>query len=194
MGVASNWCHPQGHHARKPPTTIPDEGQDIPKLETKLADITDAIVDCYRGCCQLCDEHSYVCSQEKPWFRKYLDNNPGLSRRRAFIHPQGEDLPKLHNLIAIRLGPGAIHNTVTNSTQDECEASNKGIKKTVPGYIGYHRNYSGCIHSVVHSMNHGNDIGHNWTLWSSKRTDRWYIICELDHGINGQKDKIPAAI
>ena len=24
MGVASNWCHPQGHHARWPPSTVPD--------------------------------------------------------------------------------------------------------------------------------------------------------------------------
>ena len=23
MGVTSNWCHPQGHHARRPPTTVP---------------------------------------------------------------------------------------------------------------------------------------------------------------------------
>ena len=23
MGVTSNWCHPQGHHARRPPTNIP---------------------------------------------------------------------------------------------------------------------------------------------------------------------------
>ena len=23
MGVTSNWCHPQGHYARRPPTTIP---------------------------------------------------------------------------------------------------------------------------------------------------------------------------
>ena len=24
MGVTSNWCHPQGHHARRPPTTVPN--------------------------------------------------------------------------------------------------------------------------------------------------------------------------
>ena len=23
MGVTSNWCHPQGHHSRRPPTTVP---------------------------------------------------------------------------------------------------------------------------------------------------------------------------
>ena len=134
---------------------IIDCGFDIPKLETKLADITDAIVDCYRGCCQLCTEHSYVCSQEKPWFRKYLDINPDLRRRRAFIRPQSEDLTKLRNMIAIRLGPGAIHKTVTNSTQNKCEAANRGIKKAVPGHITHRRNYSGRVHSAVHSMNHG---------------------------------------
>ena len=27
MGVTSNWCHPQGHHARRPPTTVPYSGE-----------------------------------------------------------------------------------------------------------------------------------------------------------------------
>ena len=112
-------------------------------------------MDCYRWCCQLYDEHSYVCSQEKPWFRKYLDINPDLRRRRTFIRPQSEDLTKLRNLIAVRLGPGAIHKTVTNSTQNKCEASKKGIKKAVPGHITYRRNYIGRVHSAVHSINHG---------------------------------------
>lgn len=134
---------------------LKDCGKDVSKLETKLADITDAIVDCYRGCCQSCEEHSYVCSQEKPCFRKYLDINPDLRRKRAFIHPQSEDLTKLRSLIAIRLGPGAIYKTMTNSTQNKCEAANRGIKKAVPGHITYRRNYRGRVHSAVHSMNHG---------------------------------------
>ena len=117
--------------------------------------MTDAIVDCYRGCCELCTEHSYVCSQEKPWFRKYLEIYPDLRRRRAFIRPQSEDLTKLRNMIAIRLGPGAIHKTVTHSTQNKCEAANRGIKKAVPGHITHRRNYSGRVHSAVQSMNHG---------------------------------------
>ena len=28
MGVTSNWCQPQGHHARRPPTTVPKRSQE----------------------------------------------------------------------------------------------------------------------------------------------------------------------
>ena len=31
MGVTSNWCHPQGHHARRPPTTVPTLVKVFPK-------------------------------------------------------------------------------------------------------------------------------------------------------------------
>ena len=62
---------------------------------------------------------------------------------------------RLRDLIDIRLGPGAIHKTATNSTQNKCEASNRGIKKAVPAHITYRRNYSGRVQSAVHSMNHG---------------------------------------
>ena len=30
MGVASNWCHPQGHHARRPPTTVHSHHKEKP--------------------------------------------------------------------------------------------------------------------------------------------------------------------
>lgn len=134
---------------------IKDLGKDTSKLESKLADITDAIIDCYRGSCQRCDEHSYVCLPELRRNRKYFDFNPDLKKRRELLKPSSEDISKLREIIAIRLGPGAIHKTVHNTTQNKCEASNRGVKKSVPGHITYRRNYSGRVHSAVHSINNG---------------------------------------
>ena len=33
MGVTSNWCYPQGHHARRPPTTVPYDRPSSLKLD-----------------------------------------------------------------------------------------------------------------------------------------------------------------
>ena len=37
MGVTSNWCHPQGHHARRPPTTVPARHQHSAERSIKLS-------------------------------------------------------------------------------------------------------------------------------------------------------------
>ena len=36
MGVTSNWCHPQGHHARRPPTTVPKKSKGIDDKKKEL--------------------------------------------------------------------------------------------------------------------------------------------------------------
>jgi len=128
-------------------------GNDITKLTAKLADVTDAIVDCYRGSCARCDEHSYVCSQQKPYFRNYIDVNPMLCNNREFIRPNADDIMKLHQAIALRLGPDAIKKTSSDTTQNKCEASNRGIKKAVPPSLTFRTNYAGRVNSAVHSIN-----------------------------------------
>ena len=128
-------------------------GPCLPQLEAKLADISDAIVDCYRGSCARCSEHSYVCSEDKPFFRNYIDVNPRHYNQREFIKPNADDIKKLRQAIAIRLGPAAIKKTATNTTQNKCEASNRGIKKAVPPSLTFKTNYAGRVHSAVHSIN-----------------------------------------
>ena len=39
MGVTSNWCHPQGHHARRPPTTVPDIQEELEEEENEFHEI-----------------------------------------------------------------------------------------------------------------------------------------------------------
>ena len=127
-------------------------GPCLPQPETKLADIADAIVDCYHGSCARCNEHSYVCSEDKTFFRNYIDVNPRHYNQREFIKPNADDIKKLRHATAIRLGPAAITKTATNITQNKCEASNRGIKKAVPSSLTFKTNYAGRVHSAVHSI------------------------------------------
>ena len=43
MGVTSNWCHPQGHHARRPPTTVPSVYKRILTFWLSMACNTDML-------------------------------------------------------------------------------------------------------------------------------------------------------
>lgn len=129
----------------------------IDELNSKLPDVCEAIIDCYRGDCRLCEEHSYVCSPDHPWPRPYLDVNPEYLKRRLFINASREDLTKLRELISIRFSTAAVQKTSNNSTQNKCEASNRGIKKATPSQLTFKRNYHARVHAAVHGIN--NDPG-----------------------------------
>ena len=128
---------------------------DVPALKEKLAHICDAIVDCYRGSCVRCTEHSYVCSETHPWYRPYLDMNPVYKRRREFIKPTAQDIQKLRQSLAIRLSVEAVDKTINNTNQNKCEGSNRGIKKAVPNNLTFTYNYNARVNSAVHSINNG---------------------------------------
>lgn len=129
------------------------------QMKLQMPHIIDAIVDCYRGDCRECTQYSYVCSESHPWSRPYLDVNHVYKRLRGFINPDMEDMKKLREAIQIRLSAPAVDKTITNSTQNKCEASNRGIKKAVPGSLTFKRNYHARVHSAVHSIN--NNPGHS---------------------------------
>lgn len=124
-------------------------------MSKKLPGITDAIIDCYRGSCIRCSEHSYLCNEDSPWVRPFIDTDPQYKGRREFVSPSAEDLTKLRALIGMRLGPAALTKTITNTNQNKCEAANRGVKKAVPSHLTFRRNYEGRVHSAVHSMNNG---------------------------------------
>lgn len=124
-------------------------------MSEKLPGIIDAIIDCYRGNCLRCCENSYICKEKNPWTRPFIDTDPLFRGRREFITPTSDDITKLRKLIEMRLGPAALKKTVTNTTQNKCEAANRGVKKSAPSALTFRRNYSGRVHSAVHSMNNG---------------------------------------
>ena len=160
------------------------------ELVKVLPNVCEAVIDCYRGDCQLCEEHSYVCNKEKPWSRPYLDVNPVYRKCRTFINANADDLNKLRTAIGVRFSSAAIKKTLTNSTQNKCEASNRGLKKATPNSLTFKRNYHGRIHSAVHSMNNhpgtstrklceasGSKITNSKVLYESQKMDerRTYI-------------------
>ena len=127
----------------------------IDELNAKLPNVCEAIIDCYRGDCRMCDEHSFVCKPDYRWPRPYLDVNPVYSKRRLFINAEREDLAKLREIISIRFSKKAIEKTSNNSTQNKYEASNRAIKKATPGSLTFKKNYSARVHSAVHGLNNG---------------------------------------
>ena len=127
---------------------------DIDKIHQKMPDIMEAIIDCYRGNCQNCLEHSFVCTKTNSWSRPFLDINH-KDQREFMIKATGDDLNFMREAMNVRLGKEALEKTSNNSTQNKSEANNKGIKKPKPKQLTFSKNYSMRSHSAVHSMNNG---------------------------------------
>ena len=127
----------------------------VEEMNKKMPKVTEAIIDCYRGDCQNCDEDSFVCTQEKRWYRPYLDINKTHKQERCFINAQREDLAFLREVMSITLSEAAIEKTSNNSTQNKSEANNRGVKKAVPKQLTFAKNYGPRVHNAVHSINNG---------------------------------------
>ncbi len=130
-------------------------GDSVSILKNRLGYLYDTVINCYMGDCSLCDEHSFVCSSEKPWYRPYINTSSRLKDKRSFIHPTSEDRTKLKVVLDLRLSPRAVDMTLKNTTQNKCEAANRGLTKAVPKHITFARNYHGRVHTAIHSMNNG---------------------------------------
>ena len=128
----------------------------VEKLNKKLINTKEAIIDCYRGDHRLCDEHSYVCSEDKRWWRPYINTNPRLKAKEAFFREASrKDLEYLRQMIDMRFSEKAVELTSNNCNTNKSEASMKGIKKCVPSQLTFSRNYSPRAHIAVHGMNSG---------------------------------------
>lgn len=127
-------------------------GHSVEEMIKHSSYIPGAIIACYQGCCpRYCWPRSFVCSKGFPWQRTYLATK---YMEMKIIRPTLEDRKKLRQHLDIRFSRKAVIMTQTNSTQNKCEASNRGLTKAVPKNQTYRRNYAGRIHSAVHSMNH----------------------------------------
>lgn len=129
-------------------------GGDIEAINKKMTDTVEAVIDCYRGDCQNCDEHSLVCSEEKRWNRPFLDINH-KHQRDFMVNADSDDLQFIRDMLSMRMGPEAIYKTSNDSTQNKSEAGNRGIKKAKPKQLTFARNSEMRTHSAVHSMNNG---------------------------------------
>lgn len=129
-------------------------GNSVLQMINKASFMPDAIIDCYRGqCSKTCWKSSLVCKKDKPWTRTYLKTTLEGQQAKAFINPNEDDIAKLRELLQLRFGRKAVLATQKNSTQNKCEAVNRGLTKSAPKCLTFKRNYDGRIHSAVHSVN-----------------------------------------
>lgn len=139
-------------------------GHSVEEMIKHASYIHGAVMACYQGKCpRFCWPRSFVCSKEIPWHRTYLSTK---FEEKQIIRPTHEDRKKLRQHLDVRFSRKAVLMTQTNSTQNKCEASNRGLTKAVPKNQTYRRNYAGRIHSAVHSMNHS--IGESTVIIADK--------------------------
>lgn len=115
----------------------------------------DTIEKCYMGDHSLCHKYSLVCTPDHPWQRPMINTSSSLNHIQAFINPTVDDTRKLREVLNIRLSRQAVLSTCKNTTQNKCEATNRGISKSNPKHILHKRNFAGRVHAEVHAVNNG---------------------------------------
>ena len=121
--------------------------------KSNLKNVTRAVIDCYRGNCELCTKYSFVCSEEKQVHRTYASTQSLTTRE--MIHPSESDINCLKKIIQMRFSAEAIKMTLKNTTQNKCESCMHRIKKSVPSQLTFKRNYAGRVHAAINSLNKG---------------------------------------
>ena len=122
-------------------------GPDTNKLVRSLSFAADAILDCYGGSCGQCMKYSFVCMGKGQ--RGYLPGNNNV-----FMMTE-EDKQKIRNCMDLRFSRNAVEATKYGTNTQKCEAVNRAYLKAIPKFTTFTRNYSGRVHSTVHSLNHG---------------------------------------
>ena len=127
---------------------------DVVAVHRRLQFVPDAIMGCYKGDHRLCQDYSLVCTKGKQWQRPFVISSDGhRDPAVTVITPTESDTKKLRECIAMRFSAEAIQKTYLNRTQNKCEASNRGLCKSLPKHMEFRRNASGRAHAAVHSMN-----------------------------------------
>lgn len=126
---------------------------DPEKCKNRLSYIPDAVIECYKGNCELCKKYSFVCNgNSKRWRRNYMAR---ACKSNKAINPGVSDIEKLRKCMAIRLGKKALSMTFLNTNTNKVEGANRGLSKSVPKHMTFPRNYGGRAAAAVHSMNNG---------------------------------------
>lgn len=131
-----------------------DKNEIIDKVSSLLSMTPKALIECYKGNCELCPQYSMVCNpkNDKPWKKSYLP-----SQLKGGINMTPEDVNKLEQLILYRLGSEAVRVTYKNSNTQKVEALNRSYTKTNPKVVTSTRNFKARIHSAVLTNNMGFD-------------------------------------
>ena len=124
---------------------------DKAKLKRKLSNTVDAVTMCYMGSHDLCKKHSFVCrGGRNKWLRKsaFLPNTFQLADT-----PEIES--KIRECVNRRLGPNVLDKTILNSNTQKTEGVNRIIRRSLPRFTTFKRNFQCRAHSAVHVANLG---------------------------------------
>ncbi len=102
-----------------------------------------------------CVLHSFVCARDEAWSRPYVSTMLDLVSVNQIITPTPDDRDKLRKIMNIRLSRRAVSMTFKNTTQNKCEAVNRGITKSVPKHLTFKQNYGGKGQASINSINNG---------------------------------------
>ena len=120
-------------------------------MNTKLANISETILDCYQGRHFKCQTDSFVCNPPKNiWSKPCLPNS-----LKNGIEMSPKDIEKIKTFINKRLGPTGIDQTYTNLNTQKVEAIHRLYQKTNPKNITSVQNFRPRILSAVVQTNLG---------------------------------------
>ena len=123
------------------------------KLKQILSNTPEAIIKCYKGSCDLCLKHSFVCKgpgSDYQWPKAFMS-----SSSKNNLHPTEEDETLLKSLILDRLGPKALSKTFLGSTTQKSESVMRALEKTNPKSVTSVRNFPGRVGAGVLHVNKG---------------------------------------
>ncbi len=115
----------------------------------------DTIIDCYMGDHAKCVLHSFVYAQDEVWSRPYNSTMLDFASVNQIITPTPDDRDKLRKIMNIRPSRRAVSMTFKNTTQNKCEAVNRGITKSVPKHLTFKRNYGWRVQASINTINNG---------------------------------------
>ena len=126
---------------------------DLTAIMKNTEPVAEAVYKCYTGNHSLCHKHSFVCTIDKPWQRGFLQATGRHKQPTGtFITPTDSDLQKLYKLIHERFGQDQLTKTYLNTTTQKCEASNRGLSRSLPKHKEFTRTAPGRAHAAVYSI------------------------------------------
>ena len=124
----------------------------LPAVANFLKETPNAIISCYQGQCNVCDEFSNCCSESKRWPRLFCRRSS--NKKMNFVMEQ-QDIITLKNLINFRLGDKALSATFTGSSTQKVEAFNRSLSKYNPKTITCSKSFRGRAHAAALNVNAG---------------------------------------
>merc|ERR1711879_1106548 len=112
------------------------------EMKQNLKDTPKAIIKCYQGNHDLCDQFSHICNENKRWAKLFCRN----IKKKPYFEMTEADESTLEVLIQFRLGDKALSSTFTGSSTQKNEAFNRSLTKFNPKSVTCSKTFTGRAH------------------------------------------------